>query len=304
MRAGSTADFSPRPPHSGQAPWGLLKEKRRGSSGVLPGDVALAHDQGVVSVEQVDEHGALAELQGQLDGIGEAALDVVPDHDAIDDHVEIVGDLRIDPEILPEIDVLAVDARADVSLPTQPAQLLGEISALATRHTRQQDGPGALTAGDDAIDDLLDRISLQHLPRDGAVGHPHASEQKAQVVGDLRDGPHRRARALAEGALLDRDGRTEPVDALDGRLGQLIQELPRVGGEGLHIAALAFGIDGVEGERRLAGPARSRDDHEPIAGQLAGDVLQVVLRRTRDDQALHGAADISQLAGRFLVLRA
>src|SRR5688500_19903041 len=31
MRSGSNTSFSPRPSQAGQAPWGALKEKRRGS---------------------------------------------------------------------------------------------------------------------------------------------------------------------------------------------------------------------------------------------------------------------------------
>ena len=49
-----------------------------------------------------------------------------------------------------------------------------------------------------------------------------------------------------------------PVDAVHLRLVHAIEELPRVGGERLDVAALAFGVDGVEGERGLARAADAR----------------------------------------------
>ena len=39
---------------------------------------------------------------------------------------------------------------------------------------------------------------------------------------------------------------------LDVRLLHHLEELARVGGQALDVAALAFGVDGVEGEARLA----------------------------------------------------
>ena len=54
----------------------------------------------------------------------------------------------------------------------------------------------------------------------------------------------------------------EALDALDVGLGELLEELPRVGGERLDVAALALGVDRVERERRLARAARAGEDDE------------------------------------------
>ncbi len=48
--------------------------------------------------------------------------------------------------------------------------------------------------------------------------------------------------------LLDGDGGAEAVDGVDFGPFHLIEELSRVGGERFDVAALAFGVDGVEGE--------------------------------------------------------
>ena len=126
---------------------------------------------------------------------------------------------------------------------------------------------------EDAIDDLLHRLRLDALAALGAVRDADAREQQPQVVGDLGDGADGRARALRERALLDGDRRREPLDAVDVGLGELLEELPRVGRERLDVAPLPLGVDGVERERRLARAARPGDDDQPIAGQLAADVL-------------------------------
>jgi len=75
---------------------------------------------------------------------------------------------------------------------------------------------------------------------------------------------------------LDRDGRRQPVDQIDVRLLHLLEELAGIGGERLDVAALALGVDRVEGERRLARPRQPGHDDEPVARDVDVDVLQVV----------------------------
>ena len=69
---------------------------------------------------------------------------------------------------------------------------------------------------------------------------------------------------------------------IDVRLLHHVEELARIGRERLDIAALALGIDGVEGERGFAGAGEPGDHHELLPGQVEGDVLEVVLPRAAD----------------------
>ena len=101
-------------------------------------------------------------------------------------------------------------------------------------------------------------------------------EQDPEVVVYLRDRAHRRAGMGGSRALLDRDGRAQPGHRLHVRLLHLLQELPGIGGEALDVAALALGVQGVEGEAALAGARRAGDDDEAVAGQVAVHALQVV----------------------------
>ena len=66
---------------------------------------------------------------------------------------------------------------------------------------------------------------------------------------------------------------------LDVRLLHHLQELARVGRQGLDVAALPLGIDGVEGEAGLARARQAGDDRQALARDLDVDALEVVLAR-------------------------
>ena len=54
------------------------------------------------------------------------------------------------------------------------------------------------------------------------------------------------------------------------------QELSRVRREGLDVAPLALGVERVERQRALAGPAHARHDDQPAERQVEVDPLEVV----------------------------
>jgi hypothetical protein len=109
-----------------------------------------------------------------------------------------------------------------------------------------------------------------------AVRVADARVEQAQVVVDLGNRAHGRARVVAGRLLLDRNGRGQPLDQVDVGLFHDLQELPGVGRQRLDVAALAFGVERVEGERGLAGAGEARDDDQPVARQVEADVLQIV----------------------------
>ena len=172
---------------------------------------------------------------------------------------------------------------------------LGEllaVLALAPAHDRrQQIEPRALGQRQDAVDHLRDGLALDRQPGRGRIGHADARPQQPHVVVDLGDGADGRARVARGGLLLDRDRGREAVDLVDVRLLHHLQELARIGGERLHVAALAFGIDGVEGERGFARARQAGEHHQLVARNLDVDVLEVVLARAADrDHAGVGTA--------------
>jgi hypothetical protein len=69
---------------------------------------------------------------------------------------------------------------------------------------------------------------------------------------------------------------------LDVRLLHHLEELAGVGREALDVAALPFGIDGIEGEARLAGTGEAGDDGQRLPRDIDVDPLEVVLARAAD----------------------
>jgi hypothetical protein len=53
--------------------------------------------------------------------------------------------------------------------------------------------------------------------------------------------------------------------------------LPGVGGHGVEKAALALGEEDVEGEGGFPGAGEAGDDYELVAGDIEGDVFEVVV---------------------------
>jgi hypothetical protein len=79
-----------------------------------------------------------------------------------------------------------------------------------------------------------------------------------------------------------------------GLLHQL-EELARIGRERLDIAALALGIDGVEGERGFARARQAGDHRERVARDVDVHALEVVLARAADGDGgkCHGGGEIA-----------
>ncbi|MCY1339899.1 hypothetical protein D9M69_257990 [compost metagenome] len=116
-----------------------------------------------------------------------------------------------------------------------------------------------------------------------------ACVEQLQVVVQLGHRADRRARAAHRVGLVDGDRRRHAVDALDLRAIHPVQELARVGAEGLDVAALALGIERVEYQAGLARAGRP-GHHGHLAGaQVEVDILEVVLA---------GAANANQLLAR------
>ena len=113
----------------------------------------------------------------------------------------------------------------------------------------------------------------------GRIGHADAREEQAQIVVDLGDRADRRARIARGRFLLDGNGGRKPLDVIDIGLLHQLQELPRIGRKAFHIAALAFGIDRVEGERGFARARKPGNHRQRVARDLDIDILQVVFAR-------------------------
>jgi hypothetical protein len=183
-----------------------------------------------------------------------------------------------------------VDPHAGEAVPLRPGEDLLVLPLAVARHRGQQEPLRAGRLGEDAVHDLLRRLGPDRSPAGRTVGLSHPGVEDAQVVVDLGDRAHRGARIAGGGLLLDGDRRREAADVV--HLGLLLraQELPGVRGEGLHVAPLPLGVEGVEGERGLARPGDAGEHHQPVARELHVHSLEVVLASTPDDDGVRSHA--------------
>ena len=128
----------------------------------------------------------------------------------------------------------------------------------------------------EAVGHRLGRIASHLCTADGRERVAHAGIEQAQIVVDFGGSAHGRARIAGCHLLLDGNGGRQTLDVVALRLVHTSQELAGVGGQAFHIAALAFGIQGVEGQRGFARPRKTCDDNKLIARQFEGDILEII----------------------------
>ena len=109
-----------------------------------------------------------------------------------------------------------------------------------------------------------------------AKGLAAAREEQAQVVVNFRGRGDRRTRIARGIFLADGDGRSDAGDFVDVGLLHALQKLAGVRGKRLDVAALPFGVDGVEGERGFAGTADAGDHRDGVVRDFDADVLEIV----------------------------
>ena len=175
---------------------------------------------------------------------------MLQDH-AIDEHVDGVIAPPIELDVIVKRALLAVDADFGESARPQRRKLFLELPLASADDRRQHVHALVVRRQHDHVDDPLERLRRDLAPAQVAMRHADVGEEEAQVVVDFGDGPDGRSRIGSGGLLLDGDRRREAVDEIDVRLLHLFEELTSVGGQRFDVAALPFGVDRVEGERRL-----------------------------------------------------
>ena len=222
------------------------------------------------------ERSTFGDAQRRLEAFGQTLLDAGLHADAIDDDVDVVLLRLLQLRHVGRLDGLAVDPKAHVALVLHVLEQLDELT-LAVAHDRRQDHEAGVGGqGQRRIDHLAHALRLQRERVRRAVGRACAREEQAQIVVDLGDGADGRARVVRGRLLLDRDRGREALDHVDIGLVHQLQELAGIGRETLDVAALALGIERVEGEARLARAREAGDDDEPVPRDVEVDVLEVV----------------------------
>ncbi len=237
-------------------------------------------------VDELQRHQPAAEGQRGLDRVGQPALRGRLDREPVDDHLDRVLLLLLQGRRLGELDHHAVDPGPAVALGLQLAEQLAVLPLAAADDRRKHLEPGALLQLEHPVHDRLRRLPADRAAAYRAVRPAGPRIQQPEVVVDLGDRADRRARVAGGRLLVDRDRRRQALDEVDVRLVHLAEELPRIRGQRLDVAALPLGEDRVEGEAGLARAGQAGEDDDRVAREVERDVLEVVLARASDDQAV------------------
>ena len=243
-----------------------------------------------LAVGEFDHRQAVGELEALLQRVRQPRADIAFDHKAIDHDVDVVGELLVERLDVADLVEGAVDLDPLVALLQQLGELLAVLALAAAHQRRQHVDARAFRQRQHAVDHLADGLAFDGQAGGRRIGDADPRPQQAHVVVDLGDGADGRARVLRGGLLLDGDGRRQAVDLVDVRLLHHLQELAGVGRQALDVAALALGVDGVEGERRLARAGQAGEDDELVARDGDVDVLEIVLARAADGDGAGVAA--------------
>jgi hypothetical protein len=247
-----------------------------------------------------DDQGAAAEAQGGGDEVRETRRRLAVDGERSEDDVDVVlAVARQGRSRLQRADG-AVDAGPrEAELAYRPEQI--RVDALASAHGGGKKGHALATKlPPDPGDDLLPRLGTERPSAVGAMLHPDLGVQQTQVVVDLGDRRHRGFLAAAAQPLLDGDGRRQAGEVVDRGAGHHLDELAGVRRQGVEVAALAFGVQDVEGESRLPRTAQPGDDDEVVAREFQAHVAEIVLVGPDD---AHDAAAVGN-SGHALALLA
>ena len=234
----------------------------------------------IVPSDHGHDHALVAPVQGQLHGVGQPLFYAVLDHQPV--HYQLDGVFLVLFQVRQIVQgvKLAADAHAHEPLLAQLGKEVLVRALLVLHQGGEEHELGARLHGQDGVHDGVRGLGLDGAAALGTVEPAQPGEEHAQEVVDLGDRAHGGARVAGGGLLLQRDGRGEPLDLVYVRLVHLGQELPGIGGQRLHVAALPLGVDDVKGQGGLARPGRPAHDHELVARNIQGQVLEIVVPGT------------------------
>ena len=233
-------------------------------------------EQPVAPLQGVDDHDVVGQAQRELDAVPQPALHPGSNDQPVDEDRDIVVSTAFELEVLFESPYPSIDPDLHEPLGPQGGEVLLEL-ALAAAHDRGQH-VDALVGGtaQHHLDDAVDRLRRNRPVTLRTVRHADVGEQQAQVVVDLGDGADGGTGVRPGGLLLDGNRGGETVDQVDVRFLDLLEKLAGIGRQRFHVTPLPFGIDRVEGQRRLARPGQAGHHDETVARQTDVDALQIV----------------------------
>ena len=252
-----------------------------GHPAILAG-IILGKQDIPVFPNHIDQHQSARQIGRNLHAVCQTPGNVLPDHQAVNHHFNVVLFILVQLDLLAQIVKGAIRPNADIAGLACILKHLDMLTLFSPDDRGHHLDTGSLGEGHHLINDLIHGLLFDLLAAHRAVGGSHTGPKQAQIVVDLRDSTHRGARILAGGLLVDGNGGRKAVNIVHIGLLHLSQEHTGVGAEGLHIPPLAFRINGVKGQRGLARSGQAGKHHQLVSGDLHINILQIVGARAFD----------------------
>ena len=123
----------------------------------LPVGLGAFHRRGV---GELGDRQAVGELERLLEQIRQPRRNIRPHHQAVDHHVDVVGEFLVERRHFGDLEKLAVDFDALVALLHELGELFAVLAFAAAHDRRQQIKPRAFRQRHDAVDHLRDGLAL------------------------------------------------------------------------------------------------------------------------------------------------
>ena len=197
----------------------------------------------------------------------------------IDDNLNGVVLSLIEAEVVFQIYQFPIHSGPSEAMLDQFVHLLFEFT-LSAPHDRGQHHDAVFGSQSHySLDDLFRGLTGDGATAFGAMGSSNRGEQKTKIIINFSDCSDSGTWTAAGCLLLDRDGRAQPVDGVHVGALHLVQKLTSVSRKRLYVPPLAFRIDGVERQGRLARTAQAGNNGQRVTGDFDVYVLEIMLAR-------------------------
>ena len=215
-------------------------------------------------------------VQGRANGFHQAGRIGLGGSQAVDDDLDVVRLVTVDAHPGSQIGRLAVDAGLEKTGLEDALEEFPVVSLARADHGREDaQPPGGIVACDE-LADLLVGMADHRLPAYGRESHRSPGVEQAQEVVYFGDGAYGGARIARSSLLFDGDHGRKAFDLVHIGAFHPADELAGIGGKGLHVAALPFGVDRIESQGGFPAAGKTGKDHQTVAGNAQVDVFQVV----------------------------
>lgn len=244
------------------------------------GEGAWGGGRGMGKWDRDEGETAVAEVVGLFAGFDEAGAVAGQGAEAVEDDGE-VGGVRRGEEGggVGEAEHLSIEEEALEALAFDERQLFGEGESLGERDLESdEDFRGGGGIGRLEVPPNFGRwFGANGLVALAAAELGQMGPEHFKVIADFGEGADGGAGGTDLVTLFEGDGGGDTGDGIDAGFIHAIEELTGVGGEGFDVAALAFGVEGIEGEGRFTGAAEAGDHDEVVGGEVEVEALEVVL---------------------------